>query len=78
MQTSTSPRPLPSPQGLSRVHVGASYTDEEIEFLRAMEAYRAIHRRRYPSFTEVLSVARSLGYRKIAPPEEPYRSLGGR
>ncbi len=40
------------------------YTAEEFEFIRAMEAYMQRNRVRFPSFTQVLAVAKSLGYRR--------------
>lgn len=46
-----------------------TYTEEEAEFLKAMEAYGRTNGRRFPTYREVLAVARSLGYRKVAEPE---------
>lgn len=40
------------------------YTDDEFEFIRAMEAYIKRTKHKFPSFTECLKVAKSLGYRK--------------
>jgi hypothetical protein len=37
---------------------------EEIKFVEAMERYCSDHRRRFPTWSEVLEVARSLGYAK--------------
>ena len=51
--------------------IGGDFTDEEVEFLRAMDRYKRINRQPFPSFTEVLAVLRSLGYRKVAEPYEP-------
>ena len=45
---------------------GGSITDEEWEFMKAIAAYQKRFRRRYPTWTEVLHVARCLGYRKVA------------
>lgn len=53
-------------QGLSAVSVGSEYTAEELDFLQAMEAYKRLHRRRFPAWSEVLAVVRDLGYRKVA------------
>lgn len=47
---------------------GSNITLEEMEFLQAIERYQRKHRRRYPSWREVLGVLRSLGYRKSAEP----------
>lgn len=43
---------------------GQDYTADEIEFIKAMEAYKRRTKRKFPTFTEVLAVAKSLGYRK--------------
>ncbi len=43
---------------------GSGYDEEEIEFLRAMQAYTAQPGHKFPAFTEVLAVLKSLGYRK--------------
>lgn len=53
------------------------YSPDEAEFFRAMETYMRENRRRFPTFREVLAVARSLGYRKVAEPEELPRFLVG-
>jgi hypothetical protein len=47
---------------------GGNYSDDEWEFIRAMAAYQKRWRRRFPSYREVLFVARCLGYRKVAAP----------
>lgn len=38
------------------------YTDEQREFLQAMDTYKRKHSRPFPSWCEVLSVVKSLGY----------------
>jgi hypothetical protein len=53
---------------------GADVTPEELEFLKAMERFQRRHRRRYPTWREVLFVLKSLGYRRVvvpAPQESP-------
>lgn len=52
--------------GFAAVSIGAEYTPEELEFMQAISEYRKATRRRFPSCTEVLAVAKSLGYRKVA------------
>jgi hypothetical protein len=42
------------------------YTDEEISFMKAMEEYKAAFARPFPTWSEVLEVLKSLGYRKVA------------
>jgi trehalose-6-phosphatase len=49
--------------GLLCVDLG-EYTPEELGFLKAMDEYIRRKRRKFPSFVEVLNVAKSLGYRK--------------
>jgi hypothetical protein len=57
------------------------YSDDEREFLAAMDRYRRQNRRPFPTLAEVLAVAVSLGYRRVqAPgplPPAP-RPVGGR
>lgn len=43
------------------------YSDEEREFLRAVDRYRRECKRPWPTATELLQIAVSLGYRKVAP-----------
>lgn len=40
------------------------YTADELEFMRAVDAYKRSRRRPFPTLTEILDVARALGYRK--------------
>jgi hypothetical protein len=40
------------------------YSDEEILFMKAMDQYKRANRRPFPTWSEVLEVLRSLGYRK--------------
>ena len=42
------------------------YTDEETAFMKAMECYKRENRRPFPTWSEVLEVLASLGYRKVA------------
>jgi hypothetical protein len=44
------------------------YNDEEILFMKAMDQYKRDNRRPFPTWSEVLEVLYSLGYRKIAQP----------
>ncbi len=43
------------------------YTAEELEFLKAIDAYKSTHHRPFPTWKEVLAVLRSLGYHKSLP-----------
>src|SRR5262249_48692782 len=40
------------------------YTNEEIEFMKAMDQYKRDNRRPFPTWSEVLEVMRAFGYRK--------------
>lgn len=42
------------------------YTDDEIQFMKAMDQYKRENRRPFPTWSEVLEVLRALGYRKVA------------
>ena len=39
-------------------------TAEQFEFIRAVEAYKRLNKKMFPSWTEVLEVVEQLGYRK--------------
>jgi hypothetical protein len=38
---------------------------EQFEFVMAIEAYKKVNRRMYPTWTEILEVLNQLGYRKV-------------
>ncbi len=44
-------------------------TDEQFDFLMAIDRYKRENSRPFPSWTEVLEVIKALGYRKVAEPE---------
>jgi hypothetical protein len=44
------------------------YSDEEIAFMKAMDLYKRANRRPFPTWSEVLEVLRSLGYRLVEKP----------
>jgi hypothetical protein len=44
------------------------YNDEETDFMKAMDRYKRENRRPFPTWSEVLEVLRSLGYRLVAEP----------
>jgi hypothetical protein len=44
------------------------YTNDEIEFMKAMDQYKRDNRRPFPTWSEVLEVLRAIGYRKVADP----------
>lgn len=45
------------------------YDDEQREFIAAVQAWRKKTGRTFPSNTELLAIAKSLGYRKPEPPK---------
>jgi hypothetical protein len=44
------------------------YSGEEIEFMRALDAYKRASGRMFPTCSEILEVIRGLGYQKTASP----------
>lgn len=47
---------------------GCDLTVEDVEFGRAVDQYKRRHGRPFLGFSEILAVAVSLGYRKVADP----------
>lgn len=41
-------------------------TDEQFEFVMAIDTYKRLNNRPFPTWTEVLEVVKQLGYRKVA------------
>ena len=53
------------------------YSDNEIEFMRSMDDYKRKSARPFPTWSEVLEVLMSLGYRKVADPSTmEWRTFG--
>lgn len=46
------------------------YSDDEIEFMREMDDYKRRSGRQFPTWSEVLEVLFSLGYRRVAEPSK--------
>lgn len=44
-------------------------SDEQFEFLMAVDEYKRRNARPFPTWTEVLEVIKALGYRKVAEPQ---------
>ena len=44
-------------------------THEQFEFIRAVEVYKRVNNKMFPTWTEVLEVMLQLGYRKVEPRE---------
>lgn len=53
------------------------YSDEEISFMQAMEMYKRNNRRPFPTWSEVLEVLLSLGYRRVETATSMPGSNGG-
>jgi len=53
-------------------------SDEQFEFLMAIDEYKRKNARPFPTWTEVLEVIKALGYRKVAEPQplEPFKKDG--
>lgn len=43
-------------------------SDEQFEFLMAIDQYKRLNSRPFPTWTEVLEVIKALGYRRVAEP----------
>ncbi len=43
-------------------------TDEQLQFVLAVEAYKKVNKKLFPTWTEVLEVIQQLGYRRVAEP----------
>ncbi len=44
-------------------------SDEQFEFLMAIDEYKRANSRPFPTWTEVLEIVKALGYRKVADPQ---------
>ena len=44
-------------------------SDEQFEFLMAIDEYKRANARPFPTWTEVLEVIKALGYRRVAEPQ---------
>ena len=45
-------------------------TDEQFGFLMAINRYKSVNNRPFPTWTEVLDVIHAIGYRKVAEPDD--------
>lgn len=52
------------------------YTDDEVEFMNALDDYKRTSGRMFPTCSEVLEVVRSLGYVRLSPTELAARKAG--
>ncbi|WP_298863770.1 hypothetical protein [uncultured Gimesia sp.] len=46
------------------------YSEPEVDFMKAMDDYKRRSGRQFPTWSEVLEVIHSMGYRKVAEPTE--------
>lgn len=51
-------------------------SDEQFEFLMAINEYKQKNTRPFPTWTEVLEIIKALGYRKVAEPQSIERPKG--
>ena len=40
-------------------------TDEQFEFVKAVDEYKRLNKRPFPTLTEILEIVKALGYRRI-------------
>ena len=45
-------------------------TAEQFEFIMAVNEYKQLNKRPFPTWTEVLDIIRALGYRRVADPQD--------
>jgi len=45
-------------------------TNSQFEFIMAIEEYKRVNKRPFPSWTEILDILTALGYRKVAERED--------
>ncbi len=49
-------------------------SDEQFEFVMAIDEYKRANARPFPTWTEVLEVIKALGYRRVAEPQSLCKS----
>ena len=45
-------------------------TDEQFAFLQAVNEYKKVNNRPFPSWSEVLDIIKAMGYRRVADPSD--------
>ncbi len=53
--------------GFEKTYPGFEYDEDECEYLKAIEQYKRDAKVPFPSFVEVLRIAKKLGWRKDSP-----------
>ena len=51
------------------------YTNDEIEFMQALDAYKRANGRMFPTCSEILEVIRDLGYERVTRDDAPAEDL---
>jgi hypothetical protein len=76
MSGSTRPKkPSAKPNRTERISQFSTPVDDEtLHFIQALERFKADRGRAFPTWTEVLTVLKSLGYERKTPPSGPPRS----
>ena len=49
---------------------GGEMTPEQFDFILAINQYKSINKRPFPSWTEVLDIIKALGYRRVEEPQD--------
>ena len=65
---SAAPSPLPAPRRRKKIDPTTcerDYQPEEVEFMRALDAYKRASGRMFPTCSEILEVVHGLGYRRV-------------
>jgi len=57
-------KPRKSLRGVNPATCEREYSTDEVEFMQAIQAFKQRSGRPFPTWSEVLAVAKSLGYRK--------------
>ena len=50
------------------------YSEQEIEFMHALDEYKRLSGRMFPTCSEILEVLHKMGYRQVAEPQDLYNS----
>ena len=53
-----------------RIAEEGEMNDEQFEFIMAVNEYKRVNKRAFPTWTEILDIIRALGYRKVADPQD--------
>jgi hypothetical protein len=65
---------VPNPKGPilhQELFPGSELDAEQLEFIRAIEQFKKRYQRRYPTWSEILLVLKSLGYTRVSKASSP-------